>query len=297
MDEIIISVFYDIDNFCKELKKFSERSLLPCNENGVSFEPPSSLSLSEIMTICVVFHLSGYRTFKWYYVNFIKKNCRKFFPKLVSYNRFVELMPYAAIPLALFAQSVGLQSPCTGISFVDSTMLDVCDSHRIWQNKVFKGVAQRGRSSTGWHYGFKLYLVINDCGEILRFCLTPANVDDRNQKVMESLTKNLFGKLFADKGYASKKLFKELLDKGIELITKQKKNAKTPGMLRFIDRLLLRKRAVIESVNDFLKNVCQIEHTRHRSGCNFVVNLVAGLAAYSFLPKKPSIHTGNMTFA
>ena len=141
---------------------------------------------------------------------------------------------------------------------MDSTTLDVCDSHRIWQNRVFEGVARRGKSSTGWHYGFKLHLAVNDRGEILRFCLTPANVDDRNRKVMESLTKKLFGKLFADKGYVSKKLFEELLDKGVELITKQKKNSKNPGMLRLTDRLLLRKRAVIESVNDFLKNSARL---------------------------------------
>lgn len=296
MDEIIISVFYDIDNFCKGLKIFFAHSLLPCDENPTSFEPPSALSLSEIMTICVLFHLSGYRTFKWYYTKFIQKDCRKFFPRQVSYNRFVELMPYAAMPLALFVQAIGAKSPCTGISFVDSTTLDVCDSHRIQQHKVFAETAQRGKCSTGWFYGFKLHLVINDRGEILSFCLTPGNVDDRNRKVMKSLTKNLFGKLFADKGYVSKKLFVELLENGVELITKQKKNTKNPGMLHLTDRLLLRKRAVIESVNDFLKNTCQIEHSRHRSRRNFVVNLVAGLAAYSFLPKKPSIYTRNMTF-
>lgn len=296
MDEMIISVFYDIDNFCKELKIFFEHSLLPCDENPTSFEPPSALSLSEIMTICVLFHLSGYRTFKWYDTKFIQKDCRKFFPRLVSYNRFVELMPYAAMPLALFVQAIGTKSLCTGISFVDSTTLDVCNSHRIQQHKVFEGIAQRGKCSTGWFYGFKLHLVINDRGETLSFCLTPGNVDDRNRKVMKSLTKNLFGKLFADKGYVSKKLFVELLENGVELVTKQKKNAKNPGMLHLTDRLLLRKRAVIESVNDFLKNTCQIEHSRHRSNCNFMVNLVAGLAAYSFLPKKPSIYTGNMTF-
>ena len=245
MDEIIISVFYDIDNFCKELKKYFEHYLIAADGEATSFEPPSAMSLSEIMTV----------------------------------------------------QSMGTNSLCTGISFVDSTTLDVCDNHRIQQHKVFEGIAQRGKSSTGWFYGFKLHLVINDRGEILSFCLTPSNVDDRNRKVMRHLTKSLFGKLFADKGYVSKKLFAELLDKGVELITKQKKNAKNPGMLRLTDRLLLRKHAVIESVNDFLKNTCQIEHSRHRSGCNFIVNLVSGLAAYSFLPKKPSIYAGNMTFA
>ena len=95
MDEIMISVFYDIDNFCKELKTFYERNLLPCNGKGASFEPPSALALSEIMTICVVFDLSGYRTFKWYYKDLIENGCLKFFSKLVSYHRFVEFMPYA----------------------------------------------------------------------------------------------------------------------------------------------------------------------------------------------------------
>lgn len=296
MDKLIISVFYDIDNFCKELKGYFEHYFIP-GEKAASFEPPSALSLSEIMTICVCFHLSGHRTFKSYYTRLIQKEYRKFFPRLVSYNRFVELMPYAALPLALFAQRAGAKAPCTGVSFVDSTTLDVCDSHRISQHKVFKDVAQRGKSSTGWHYGFKLHLVINDRGEILGFCLTPCNVDDRSPDVMKHLTKDLFGKLFADKGYISKKLAEELLKKGVELITKQKKNAKNPGVMRLSDRILLRKRAVIESVNDFLKNICQIEHSRHRSCCNFAVNLMAGLAAYSFLPKKPSIYGGKVAVA
>ena len=206
-------------------------------------------------------------------------------------------MPYAALPLSVFVPYICSKTSCTGISFVDSTTLDVCDSHRIQQHKVFVGIAKRGKSSTGWFYGFKLHLVIHDRGEILSFCLTPGNVDDRNQKVMSHLTKDLFGKLFADKGYICKKLFEDLLKQGVEFITKQKKNAKNSWMLRLSDRLLLRKRAVIESVNDFLKNSCQIEHSRHRSCCNFVVNLVAGLCAYSFLPKKPSIYTENVAFA
>ena len=288
MDELIISIFYEVDNFCKELKNYFEQHSFTCDGKKVSFEPSRSLSLSEIMTISIGFHLSGYRNFKWYYTRLISKEYRKFFPKLVSYNCFVELMSQAALPLTMFVQTKNSDS-CTGITFVDSTTLDVCDSHRIQQHKVFKGIAQRGKSSTGWFYGFKLHLTINERGDILNFCLTPGNVDDRNPHVMEQVTRNIFGKLFADKGYISKKLFQNLLEKNIELITKQKKNAKNPQILRLSDRILLRKRAVIESVNDFLKNTCQIEHSRHRSCCNFVTNLVSGLAAYSFLPKKPSI--------
>ncbi len=110
---------------------------------------------------------------------------------------------------------------------------------------------------------------------------------------MGHLTKNIFGKLFADKGYISKKLAGQLQKNGIQLVTKQKKNSKTKSLMELSDKILLRKRAVIESVNDFLKNICQIEHSRHRSCCNFVVNLVSGIAAYSFLPKKPSIQPWN----
>ncbi len=131
MDEFIISVFYHIDNFCKELKNYFEHSFIPCDGQKASFEPSSSLSLSEIMIICVCFHLSGYRTFKWYYTRLIHKPYHKFFPGLVSYNCFVELMPYAALPLSLFVQCIGSKTSCTGISFVDSTTLAVCDNHRI----------------------------------------------------------------------------------------------------------------------------------------------------------------------
>ena len=143
-------------------------------------------------------------------------------------------------------------------------------------------------SSMGWFYGFKLHFIINDCGEILSFCLTSGNVDDRNEKVMESLTKEIFGKLFADRGYISSKLFEKLYAKDITLVTRAKKNMKNK-LMDYNDRLMLRKRTVIESVNDFLKNICNVEHSRHRSVTNFLVNLLSALAAYSFLPKKPSI--------
>ena len=291
MDDLIISVFCEIDNFCKKFIPYMEQRCIQNDNNPVSPGLPSRLSLSEAMAICAVFHLSGYRTFKWFYQKLILKDYRKFFPNLVSYNRFVELMPYTALPMVFFAYSRG--GKCTGTSFVDSATIDVCYNHRIQQHKVFKDIAQRGKSSTGWFYGFKLHISINDCGEILGFCLTPGNKDDRNPEVMDHITKNIFGKLFADKGYISKKLASKLQENGIQLVTKQKKNSKIKGLMEFSDKILLRKRAVIESVNDFLKNICQIEHSRHRSCCNFVVNLVSGIAAYSFLPKKPSIQPWN----
>ena len=198
-----------------------------------------------------------------------------------------EIMKFALVPLILYTIKAR-SGKCSGISFVDSTPLKVCDNHRIYSHRVFKGYAKKGKSSMGWFYGFKLHFIINECGEILSFCLTSGNVDDRNEKVMESLTKEIFGKLFADRGYISSKLFEKLYAKNITLVTRAKKNMKNK-LMDYNDRLMLRKRTVIESVNDFLKNICNVEHSRHRSVTNFLVNLLSALAAYSFLPKKPSI--------
>jgi hypothetical protein len=212
------------------------------------------------------------------------------FPGLVSYGRFVELMQRAIVPLAVYLHHrVGL---CTGLSFVDSTALPVCRNQRIHQHKVFVGIAARGKTTMGWFYGFKLHLVANDRGELLACQLTPGNVDDR--KPLPTLVQRLFGKLFGDKGYLSQPLVETLLtEHNVQLITSARRNMHGQLLTR-LDALLLRKRAIIESINDQLKNISQIEHSRHRSPINFVVNLLAGLIAYSFQQKKPSLHLDSL---
>ena len=286
-----LAIFCDVDDFCKDYEAYCTHSLL-MDKNEVI--PKTKMALSEIMTILIMYHLSGYRTFKWYYKNHVMKYQKQDFPTLVSYNRFVEIIKYALVPLLLYTIRARF-GKCSGISFVDSTPIKVCDNHRINTHHVFSEYAKKGKSSMGWFYGFKLHLIINDKGEILSFCLTSGNVDDRNETVMNSLTKEIFGKLFADRGYISQMLFEKLLKKDITLVTRAKKNMKNK-LMDLYDRLMLRKRTVIESVNDFLKNICDIEHSRHRSVTNFLVNLVSALAAYSFLPKKPSIcSASNMT--
>ena len=279
-----IAIFCDTDDFCRAYEDYCRNKLLMDKEKVV---PRTRMSLSEIMTILIMYHLSGYKTFKWYYTKYVMVHQRKDFPDLVSYNRFVEIMKFAFVPLILYTIKARF-GKCSGISFIDSTPLKVCDNHRIHNHRVFSEYAKTGKSSMGWFYGFKLHLIINDKGEILSFCLTSGNVDDRNEAVMDSLTKEIFGKLFADRGYISQKLFEKLLEKDITLVTRAKKNMKNK-LMNLHDKLMLRKRAVIESVNDFLKNICDIEHSRHRSITNFLVNLISALAAYSFLPKKPSV--------
>ena len=248
----------------------------------------SQLSDSEIISIFLLFHYGQFTNFKAFYTQYVIPHLSDLFPDLVSYQRFVALKKKVAVPLMMFLKAKGL-GKCRGISFVDSTHLKVCHNRRIHQHKTFKNVAKRGFCSIGWFYGFKLHLIINDKGEIISFFLTKGNVDDRDFKIMKSMTEKLFGKLFADKGYVSKKLSDLLFGNGIQLIAKPKKNMKNVNLSQS-DRILLRKRAIIESVNDELKNICKIQHTRHRSLGNFLINIMAALSAYSFFPKKPSLN-------
>jgi hypothetical protein len=237
------------------------------------------------MTIVVMLHASAYRNFKAYYAECVMKNYAGAFPRLTSYQRFIELMPSVLVPLCGYLQT--RKGECSGISFIDSTSLRVCHNRRIHSHKVFEGCARRGKTSVDWFYGFKLHLVINDCGEVLSIRLTPGNVDDR--RPVAKLVKNLFGKLFGDKGYISQPLFETLYDRQVQLVTKLKRKMKN-RLVSIFDKIMLRKRAIIESVVDQLKNISQIEHSRHRSVANCFVNLLAGLVAYTFREKKPSLN-------
>jgi hypothetical protein len=279
----LLELFCDVDDFWKIFSPIWEQQLMTAG--NVKRKRQTQLSISEMMTIMIHFHQSNYRNFKAYYLQYLQVNMRSEFPNLVSYNRFVELMPRTLIPLLAYMR--GRKGNCTGISFVDSTPLKVCHNRRINRHKVFAGLAERGKTSMGWFFGFKLHLVVNDQGEILAFQLTPGNVDDR--KPVPKMTKKLFGKLFGDRGYISQALFQQLYEEGLMLITSLRKNMKNHLML-LEDKLMLRKRSIIETINDQLKNISQIEHTRHRSYANFIVNLLAGLIAYDLQAKKPSLN-------
>lgn len=273
-------LFCSVDDFWK-----SFNSQINCTQIGKpSRGPICSLSMSEVMTIMILFHQSNFRTFKHFYFYLILNHIKDF-PKLPSYSRFVYLEKNAFIPLfAYLHQSKG---KVTGISFIDSTILKVCNVKRCYSNKVFKKIATKGKSTIGWFFGFKLHLIVNERGELLSFQLTQGNRSDIS--MVKSLAKGLWGKLFGDRGYISIPLFEELLKQNIQLITKIRNNMKNK-LMDISDKFLLRKRAIIETVNDQLKNISQIEHTRHRSPANFLINLLSGLIAYCHQEKKPCLH-------
>ena len=211
---------------------------------------------------------------------------RHLFPEVVSYDMFVELEREVALPLAIFIKKV-LLGKCTGISFVDSTPLRVCRNQRIRIHKTFKGIAQKGKCSNGMVLRMQATFDMQR-EELLNFMIMSGDVDDRKPLEYKAFVDLIYGKLVGDKGYIGKNLFEKLFVDGIQLITKLKNNMKG-AMMSVSDKLLLRKRAIIETVNDELKNIAQVEHSRHRCFDNFMVNLLGALSAYCFFPKKPTI--------
>ena len=284
----LTALYCCVDDFWKEFRCEWEKHLIDSGKSNRGPDP--ELSPSEMMTITILFHQSNYRTFKNFYEH-ISANYRSFFPKLISYSRFVYLMKSLFVPL--FAFLLRFTGAVTGIAFVDSTCIKVCHNKRIQRNKVFKNLAKTGKTTTGWFHGFKLHLVINDRGEILAFQITQGNVADIS--MLETLTKGIVGKLFGDKGYISSELAQNLFKRGLQLFTSLRDKMKQK-LMSLQDKILLRKRSLIETVNDQLKNISQIEHTRHRSPLNFLINLLSGLAAYMLQPKKPSLNLGSTEF-
>ncbi|WP_445735267.1 IS982 family transposase [Mariniflexile sp.] len=281
----VTEIFCSIDDFCLVFEPALEKRQLSTGKE--TRKRKFTMSASEIVTITVLFHLSGVRTFKHFYIGYVQKHLGQEFPNTVSYNRFVALMQSNILPLTLYMKTCCL-GECTGISFIDTAPIRACKNKRIAQNKVFKDIANVGKSTMGWFYGFKLHIIVNDKGELLDFIITHANVDDRTPLKEDNFLKKIFGSLYADKGYISKELSCLLFDQGLHLVTGIRNNMKNV-MMTMRDKILLRKRSVIETINDQLKNIAQAERSRHRSFGNFITNLVASLIAYSFQERKPSI--------
>lgn len=288
-DSKITEIFCATDEFCKNFYAEMEKNLLSTNGKARR-RRQASLSDSEIMTILLMFHLGGFKCFKHFYTQYILGSRKDLFPTAVSYNRFVELESRVFFVMMFFLKMSAF-GRCNGISYVDSTMIPVCHTMRRYANKVFRGMATDGKGTMGWCHGFKLHFVCNDQAEIITFVLTPANTDDRDTKVWKVLSKELYGKLFADRGYISQKLFDELFDDGIHLVTGIRSNMKNK-LMPMMDKIMLRKRYVIECINDTLKNTESLVHSRHRSINNFIMNLVASLGAYCFYDNKPRALSG-----
>ncbi len=275
----VIELFCRIDDFAEEFAALERKDLLPSSAEKKS-GPPCCLAYSEIMTIMILFQMIGYRNFKYFYTGFLKTYWGHYFPNLPSYSRFIELMPRALMPLTIFITLNGGRR--SGIYYIDSSCLPNCHIKRTKRHRTFKAVAKLGKTSVGWFFGLKLHLVINDIGELIAFKVTPGNHHDLAAGV--SLFEGLEGLAFGDKGYIGKAVFEKLLDSGLKLITRKRKNMKNAQPLSDHEQQLLNQRGIIETVFGCLKHKFHIWHTRHRSVANAITHLVAGLAAYIIEP-------------
>src|SRR4051812_22011875 len=284
----LVQLFCEIDDFTQVYEQKLAGHLLPATLNSKHSSNKPCISLSEMMTLEILYHLSGHKCFEYFYVfEVLQGSLKSYFPYAPSYNRFVELKPRMLVALICYLHCLRL-GKLLGLYYCDSTALKVCHNRRIHSHQVFRATAKRGQCSVGWFYGFKLFLVVNDLGEIVQAFVTPGNVSDCATSTLQRLFKGLSGLAFADKGFVNQKAFILLYQQGLKLITYIRSNMKNKLVLLH-EKMLLKKRGMIESVIDILKSVCNIEHTRHRSPLNMMVNTYAALCAYSTLERKPSI--------
>ena len=277
----ITALYCCLDDFCKVFADWEAHRLLPSEQTR---QRSGKLSRAEMLFIVVLFHLSPYKNFKVFYLYGIGGQYRACFDELPHYDRFVSLMPRLFVPLMVLLH--GLSGEQTGVYFVDSTKLAVCHNRRIHRHKVFDGLAARGKTSMGWFYGLKLHFVINHKGQIMALKITPGNAADST--VLDEITRHLAGKLYADKGYIGRELFHKLWRRGLHLITSIRRNMRN-YLMPLADKVMLRKRFVIETVLDTLKSEMGLEHSRHRSVINAMVPILSCLVAYAFRPGKPAI--------
>jgi hypothetical protein len=278
MREDITFLYYFVDNFCKCYNAWVRRKLIPglrqrCRD--------SEMSLSELLTVVLSFYLSPCKDFKNYYLYYLSSKHKGCFSKLLSYSRIVQLLPRLMLPLTVMLHC--LRGEETGVYYVDSTKIQICHNKRTSSNRVFKGICAVGKSSYGWFMGYKLHIIINNKGEIMGIKITKGNKSDIS--VLSALAQGLKGKIYGDKGYISKEVWNELFTKGLQLFTSLKRTMKN-YLMNMGDKINLRKRSLIESVFNVLKNRMNLEHTRHRSPTNFLVHIISCIISYTLKPAK-----------
>lgn len=284
MKKDITALFCFVDDFCKVAEHWISQSFLPINNKKPTREP--KINHSELLTIVLLYHQSPCKNFKYFYMSYLQLY-KSEFVTLPSYTRFIALKPRVLTYLVLLLEWYMYQSQSTGVSYIDATSLAVCHPKRVSRNKVFAGIAALGKTTKGWFFGLKLHLLINELGEIQGLKLTPGNIDDRVP--VPNITKRITGLLFGDKGYIKQELFDELYVRGIKLVTGIKKNMKNKLMPLF-EKILLRKRSIIETVFSVLKGSFELEHTRHRSIWNAFVHILSTIVAYCMKSNKPAIY-------
>lgn len=283
MNELqLIKTFTLIDDFCKRFLPKWKKNLIGNN----FIERKDSLKISEIITILILFNSSNILYFKsFYFANY--DILLKYFPKLPSYQRFVLLQKKAFIPLMAFSRFLMRFARRNDIYFIDSTSIPVCRNQRIKKHRTFKYFAQRGKTSMGWFFGFKLHIIINERGELVNLQVSKGNIHDT--KPVKELAKGLKGYLIGDKGYLSKTLKEELIkEQDLQLITRIRKDMK-PQIMTLKSSFYLQKRGIVETIIGHLKDFKHLVSSKYRSTINFFMNIFSSITAYQLEENKPNL--------
>jgi hypothetical protein len=283
MFDRLLEHFCQFDDFCQAFEPRWEARLLPEAAPSARHRGPKpGLADSEIITILVLYHSSHFKNFKTFYEGIVLSLLRPAFPKAPCYARFIALTSHVWVPLTVFLLSrMGRR---TGIYDVDSTALPVCHNRRINRHKVFAALAERGKTSLSWFFGFKLHLVFNHEREIVALKLTSGNVNDTTP--VPDLTQDLTGKLFGDKGYVGKNLAQTLLRRGLALMTRVRRNMKRLPV-SFLDKALLNGRNIVETIIGHIKEFSSLRLPKHRSVFNAFTHIIAAVVAYQINPLPP----------
>lgn len=276
------NLYCNVDDFCKGFEPWYKNQLV-CDSGTKSRIRKSQLKLSEILTILLSYHESGMSCFKYYYLN-LNQSGKDLFPGLVHYSRFCRLAKRSFPALVCMLKS--MMGEASEYLFIDSTPVTVCHNLREKRHRTFKGLAAKGRTSTGFFFGFKLHMIFNTNGQIVRLVITKGNVDDRTP--VRGMMKGIKAKLIGDKGYLSQSLFDDLFKNGSTLITKLKRNMKNK-LMPLQDKLMLLKRSFVESIFSSIKACCSFVHHRHRSVLGGFSHIISGLISYQIRDDKPSL--------
>jgi len=275
------TIFSIVDDFCKPYEEWLSHKLIRSNKQRTR---SGKLALSERLSIMIFYHFSPYKNFKTYYQHFVING--NLFKNPPCYDRFIQIIPPLFLPFVIMMHY--LSGHKTGTYYVDSTHFAVCKNIRINRHRTFDGLASRGRSSIDWFYGFKLHMVINENSEIVAIKITKGNVDDRKAFEKIVTANGLQGRCYADKGYISKNMFHRIYQRGLIIITGIKRNMKD-YLMPILDKIMLKKRFIIETIFGYIKENFNLKPSKHRSPINFFVSLLAALIAFQLKPNKPTI--------
>ena len=274
----LITIYVFVDDMQDAILE-SIRPLLTRPTKGTPPIKKHKLSVSEIATLAIFRFYTGHRNWKDFY-NHIKTYHQKDFPNLPTYQNFIaaidKLACFSAILLQGFMHFFRTHTHGEATKFVDGSKLKVCEITRSLSHKVAKDYATKSKTHTGWFYGFRLHIIVNEWMEILGCKIASGSKDER--KVLASMWDNIIGMIVADAGYIGKQWAEKAKEGGKVLFAAVRANMKK--LMTKAQHALLKERQKVEIVFSVLKLRFGIENTLPRSIQGYLAHYLWALTAY-----------------